>query len=152
MTTDSARPFGDAGNPPGVEVLSLRGITENEQRPFAHLARAIDDACRSTGFFGIIDHGIPAEMIERALIVSARFFGLPDAAKNRSRAAAHRVLRRGYVPLGGEAQAAAAAGTATAPATSSPPRSAFSSARAPPPPPDIRRSEVLETSAGLTIS
>jgi len=90
-------------------------------------------------------------MIERALIVSARFFGLPDAAKNRSRAAAHRVLRRGYVPLGGEAQAAAA-GTATAPATSSPPRSAFSSARAPPPPPDIRRSEVLETSAGLTIS
>jgi len=91
-------------------------------------------------------------MIERALIVSARFFGLPDAAKNRSRAAAHRVLRRGYVPLGGEAQAAAAAGTATAPATSSPPRSAFSSARAPPPPPDIRRSEVLETSAGLTIS
>ncbi|SNQ52056.1 hypothetical protein FRACA_90059 [Frankia canadensis] len=66
-------------------MLSLRGISENDPASLHRLADEIDTACRSLGFFGIVDHEIPAEMIERALTVSARFFALPALVKDRSR-------------------------------------------------------------------
>lgn len=78
------------------------------------LARAIDAACRATGFFGIIDHPLAAAQRQAALAVGERFFGLPTAVKDRYRVATEPGVQRGYAGLGAEAQAAAV-GDATPP-------------------------------------
>jgi isopenicillin N synthase-like dioxygenase len=45
------------------------------------VARAIDEACRETGFFTIVGHGVPEALIERTRAMAAEFFALPEAEK-----------------------------------------------------------------------
>ena len=42
-------------------------------------AEEIGAACRNTGFFYVIGHGIPASLVERAFAEASRFFALGDA-------------------------------------------------------------------------
>jgi len=55
------------------------------------VARATDDAvreaCRTHGFFHAVNHGVPAELMARALELSAAFFALPDEEKAKVRPA-----------------------------------------------------------------
>ncbi|QKW32687.1 isopenicillin N synthase family oxygenase [Actinomadura sp. NAK00032] len=46
------------------------------------LAEAIDRACRTSGFFVITGHGVPAELIERMRTVTTAFFRLPGEEKS----------------------------------------------------------------------
>ncbi|MBL7500550.1 isopenicillin N synthase family oxygenase [Frankia sp. CNm7] len=92
-------------------TLSLRGITRESSSAFRSIVTAVDDACRDAGFFCVVDHTVPAASTAAAITASARFFELPQEVKERSRARAHPTLRRGYVRLGGESQAAATAVT-----------------------------------------
>jgi len=96
-------------------ILSLRGITREPSPEFAAIVTAVDTACQGAGFFCVVDHTIPASMTAAAISASARFFDLPAEIKDRSRARGHPTLRRGYVRLGGESQAAATAVTTASP-------------------------------------
>jgi isopenicillin N synthase-like dioxygenase len=67
---------------------------------------AIDHACRSVGFFGLVGHGIDPALLERFTDRTLRFFDAPTAWKHsvpRPRAG----LQRGYTAVGGEVQALA---------------------------------------------
>jgi isopenicillin N synthase-like dioxygenase len=66
------------------------------------VARAIDTACRDTGFFCISGHGINPALVD-ALDASAReFFALPDAVKAEIAMSNGGRAWRGWFPLGGE--------------------------------------------------
>jgi isopenicillin N synthase-like dioxygenase len=68
----------------------------------AGIARAIESACRDTGFFYVTGHGIAPELIARLEAASRRFFALPDAAKMKIAMAKGGRAWRGYFPLRGE--------------------------------------------------
>lgn len=95
-------------------MLSLAGLDQDRPLPGPRLARSIDDACRSVGFFVLVDHGIDPALHRDALAVARRFFELPQEAKDRHRVESTPGARRGYHGLGSEAQAATT-GTRTAP-------------------------------------
>ncbi|TVU16322.1 hypothetical protein EJB05_39879, partial [Eragrostis curvula] len=54
----------------------------------ARATEAVREACRSHGFFRAVNHGVPPEVMSRALELSAAFFALPDEEKSKARPAA----------------------------------------------------------------
>ncbi|KAF7023761.1 hypothetical protein CFC21_036214 [Triticum aestivum] len=46
--------------------------------------RAIADACERFGFFKLVNHGVPADTMDRLESEAVRFFSLPQADKDRS--------------------------------------------------------------------
>uniref|UniRef100_A0ACD5V1R9 Uncharacterized protein n=1 Tax=Avena sativa TaxID=4498 RepID=A0ACD5V1R9_AVESA len=53
----------------------------------ARATEAVREACRSSGFFRVVNHGVPRELMARALELQASFFALPDEEKAKVRAA-----------------------------------------------------------------
>lgn len=62
---------------PVIDIQPLGGRT----RPHDETITAIGAACREYGFFHMIGHGIPADLIERVWRETKRFFALPLDAK-----------------------------------------------------------------------
>ncbi|MFB8007825.1 isopenicillin N synthase family dioxygenase [Nocardia sp. NPDC056000] len=62
------------------------------------IATAIDRACRTSGFFSIVGHGIPADLIDRMATTTREFFSLPDHEKDL---VAHRPGVSGFRRMGG---------------------------------------------------
>lgn len=73
--------------------------------PATEAAAAIDDACRTIGFFAIVNHGVSATVIDDAWRSTRAFFDLPLAEKLGAR---HREPDHpyGFFPAGREALAA----------------------------------------------
>jgi isopenicillin N synthase-like dioxygenase len=65
-------------------------------------ARAIDDACRETGFFAITGHGVDAALRQRLDALAREFFSLPDAEKRAIEMSRGGRAWRGWFPVGGE--------------------------------------------------
>ena len=86
---------------PLIDVAALLDPATNTDQ-LAGIAEAIDDACRSVGFFSIVGHGIPAELQERLEAASHAFFALPDSEKQTIAMARAGSAWRGWFPLGGE--------------------------------------------------
>ena len=61
--------------------------------------RAIDEACRSCGFFYVRNHGVPEELVSGVRALSREFFANPRAEKERLRLGAGTSFR-GYQALG----------------------------------------------------
>jgi isopenicillin N synthase-like dioxygenase len=85
----------------GVPVVDLRGLAEGGVTA-DEVGAAIDDACRSVGFFSVTSHGVDRAVIERAHHAALAFFDLPvedrlGAAKPSPSAP------YGYVPFSAEA-------------------------------------------------
>jgi len=83
---------------PRVDVGALvtgRGDT-------AAVARAIDTACRETGFFSIVNHGVDARLRARLDREAREFFALDDAEKARIAMVHGGRAWRGWFPVGGE--------------------------------------------------
>ena len=66
------------------------------------VAREIDRACRTLGFFRVAGHGIPDDLIRRLELEARTFFAQPDAVKSRIGMAQAGAARRGWFPVGGE--------------------------------------------------
>jgi isopenicillin N synthase-like dioxygenase len=66
------------------------------------VARAIEAACRDSGFFYAIRHGIPSATLQRLEAASRRFFALPLETKMQIAMARGGKAWRGYFPVGGE--------------------------------------------------
>jgi isopenicillin N synthase-like dioxygenase len=68
----------------------------------SEVARAIEGACRDSGFFYVAGHGISADLFSRLDAASRRFFALPEAEKLEIRMSRGGRAWRGYFPVGGE--------------------------------------------------
>jgi len=65
-------------------------------------ADRIGEACRESGFFYVVGHGVPEELQERLRILSRQFFALPTAEKMRIPMALGGRPWRGYFRVGDE--------------------------------------------------
>jgi polar amino acid transport system ATP-binding protein len=83
-----------------LPVIDIASAVAGE--PSARLVREIDEACRATGFFYIVGHGIPEERIERLDGLAREFFALDDAEKARIAMVHGGRAWRGWFPLDGE--------------------------------------------------
>ena len=81
---------------PGLPVIDL------SSQPAQALARQVDDACRSTGFFYVVGHGISPDVVGRLDRSARRFFSLDDAEKAAIAMARGGRAWRGWFPLDGE--------------------------------------------------
>jgi len=81
---------------PVIDVSELRAGTG-----LAGLADAIGRAARDTGFFTIVNHGVPAEAVAAVFAEARRFFDLPLAEKQRV-SLAQTSNFRGYGEIGYE--------------------------------------------------
>lgn len=81
---------------PSFSLANFDSLTLDDK---AVIARAIDRALKGSGFFVVVDHGVPEEAIAAIKEVANRFFDLPLADKLRceSRVAGS---PRGYIPYG----------------------------------------------------
>jgi isopenicillin N synthase-like dioxygenase len=66
------------------------------------IASEIDVACRDTGFFYVVGHGVSAELRSRLDRLSREFFALPEAEKATVAMAHGGRAWRGWFPIGGE--------------------------------------------------
>jgi isopenicillin N synthase-like dioxygenase len=75
-------------------------FTEDGKGGTAGATEAVRQACQTHGFFRAVNHGVPVELMARALELSAAFFALPDEEKAKVRPAegskAPRSLPAGY--------------------------------------------------------
>jgi isopenicillin N synthase-like dioxygenase len=89
--------------------VSLNEIPVIDMAPFLHgdaagraaTAAKIGAACRNIGFFYIINHGVPADLVARTFAQSARFFAQPTAIKAEI-AIEQSDCHRGWFMVGGE--------------------------------------------------
>ncbi|MDE0418103.1 MAG: hypothetical protein OXI95_14375 [bacterium] len=86
----------DISTIPVIDFAPFRNGSGEAQR---QVAQAIGDACRHTGFFYIINHGIPETGIDSLIHQTLRFFHQPLEEKLRLDID-HVQRHRGYVPQG----------------------------------------------------
>lgn len=89
-----------AGRLPVIDVSPLLERGPGDDR--AAVARAIEAACRDSGFFYATGHGIPASVLERLDAFSRRFFVLPHDIKMEIAMAKGGIAWRGFFPVGDE--------------------------------------------------
>jgi isopenicillin N synthase-like dioxygenase len=71
-------------------------------RPPQAIAGEIEAACRASGFFYVVGHGVPADLSTRLEAASRSFFALPLDAKMEIEMSRGGRAWRGYFPVGGE--------------------------------------------------
>ena len=69
---------------------------------FTEVAAEIDRACRETGFFRVVGHGIDPQLLARLDDAARRFFALPNSRKQSIAMANAGSAWRGWFPVGGE--------------------------------------------------
>ncbi len=85
---------------PVVDVGPL--VRGDDPAGSAHAARAIDAACRETGFFYIVGHGVPTDLQDRLDTAARGFFARPEEEKAEIAMAKAGRSWRGWFPVGGE--------------------------------------------------
>ena len=83
---------------PIVDMAPLQGTDADRDA----VAAAIDEACRETGFFYVVGHGVAADLVARVDAQAREFFARPDDEKARIAMARGGRAWRGWFPLGGE--------------------------------------------------
>ncbi|WP_037067464.1 isopenicillin N synthase family dioxygenase [Pseudonocardia acaciae] len=63
-----------------VPVIDISSRIDTGKR--AELARTIGAACERSGFFVIVGHGVPSDLVDRMYTVTNAFFTLPESEKN----------------------------------------------------------------------
>jgi isopenicillin N synthase-like dioxygenase len=82
---------------PIIDVSAARRASDP-----ARVAADIDGACRNTGFFYVVGHGVPTELRARVESLSREFFALPEEEKAAVAMAHGGRAWRGWFPVGGE--------------------------------------------------
>lgn len=85
---------------PIIDISPLFHPTDTQGRN--SVAHAIEAACRDAGFFYVIGHGIPADLLTRLDALSRRFFALDVAAKNEIAMIKSGRAWRGFFKVGDE--------------------------------------------------
>ncbi|CAN6241102.1 unnamed protein product [Urochloa humidicola] len=71
-----------------LPVVDLAPFLTGDEGGIARATEAVREACQTHGFFRAVNHGVPGELLARALELSAAFFALPDEEKAKVRRAA----------------------------------------------------------------
>lgn len=66
------------------------------------VAMQIDEACRDTGFFSVVGHDVPTDLVERLQRLAREFFALDEQEKAHIAMARGGPAWRGWFPVGGE--------------------------------------------------
>jgi isopenicillin N synthase-like dioxygenase len=84
-----------------LPIIDLTGLSSGDEVAFARVAGEIGEACRTIGFFYLVNHGVPAELMKRAFVESAAYFAQPVATKAKL---SMKIIgaNRGYAALLGE--------------------------------------------------
>jgi len=64
-----------------LPIIDLNGLETGDPASLQHIASEIGAACRSVGFFYVINHGVDAALRAEVFTQSAAFFALPLAQK-----------------------------------------------------------------------
>ena len=86
---------------PAIPILDIRALVAGADDRGVVAAR-IGEACRSSGFFYVVGHGVDEALQDRLERLSQRFFALDGETKLRIRMALGGSAWRGYFPVGGE--------------------------------------------------
>eukprot|EP00740_Mantoniella_antarctica_P010244 CAMPEP_0181383004 /NCGR_PEP_ID=MMETSP1106-20121128/21094_1 /TAXON_ID=81844 /ORGANISM="Mantoniella antarctica, Strain SL-175" /LENGTH=211 /DNA_ID=CAMNT_0023502567 /DNA_START=249 /DNA_END=880 /DNA_ORIENTATION=+ len=80
--------------PPGFEVpiIDLSRPCDDHE-----LVAQVRDACQRVGFFHVVNHGVPGEVLHSAMRVTRSFFELPEAVKMRVANS-----KKGFIPINGQ--------------------------------------------------
>ena len=84
-----------------IPVIDIGPFLHGDAACVAQVAAKIGSACRDIGFFYIINHDVPAALIDRVYAQAKRFFDQSDAAK-AAIAIEKSNVHRGYFKIGGE--------------------------------------------------
>jgi len=84
---------------PVIDVAPLFG---GQRDGWTRAAKAIEAACRDTGFFYVAGHGVSEATVARLDAASRRFFALPNEEKTTIAMARAGRAWRGFFPVGGE--------------------------------------------------
>lgn len=77
------RPNPTIKSPERIPLIDLSPtLTCGEHIPDA-LVKQIEEACREWGFFQVINHGVPLELLERVQVAAKEFFKLPIEEKRK---------------------------------------------------------------------
>jgi len=81
-----------------LPLIDMTGVREGDQASIRRVGEAIRQACSETGFFYIVNHGVPQAVIDRAMAAARAFFAHPAEVK---RQVAVNKRHRGWHALGG---------------------------------------------------
>jgi isopenicillin N synthase-like dioxygenase len=95
-----------------VPVIDYGPYFAGEAGALEQLAEGVRHACERTGFFYILNHGVPQDAIDRAFDASRRFHALPLDQKLELRLNQNNI---GYMPMNASVQAASTVHKATKP-------------------------------------
>jgi isopenicillin N synthase-like dioxygenase len=87
----------------GLPILDMRSLLGGgDEAAREALARDITAACRDSGFFYVVGHGVAPALLQELAAASRRFFALPPALKQEIGMARGGRAWRGWFPVGGE--------------------------------------------------
>jgi len=66
-----------------VPVIDIRPFLTGDAAQKSQVAKEVDEACRETGFYVVVGHGVEQSLLDRTEAVSRAFFALPAAEKMR---------------------------------------------------------------------
>ena len=95
MTTSERQAASDSTS---VPIVGFAPFLAGDREGKRHVARAIRDACETTGFFYLTEHGVPQSEIDAVFAAARQFFALP--LEKRMDVALVIGPNRGYQPLG----------------------------------------------------
>ncbi|MFK3974274.1 isopenicillin N synthase family dioxygenase [Pseudomonas sp. NPDC087358] len=81
-----------------LPLIDMAGVRDGDQAAIVRAGAAIRKACSESGFFYIINHGVPQGVIDSAMAAAKRFFAHPAEVK---RQVAVNKRHRGWHALGG---------------------------------------------------
>jgi isopenicillin N synthase-like dioxygenase len=84
--------------PANLPLIDMTGVRERDPHAIQRAGAAIRQACVDTGFFYIVNHGVPQPVIDAAMAAAAEFFAHPAEVK---RQVAVNKRHRGWHALGG---------------------------------------------------
>lgn len=89
---------------PALPVIDVSALVDSTASAAAQarVARELDAAARSLGFFYAAHHGVPEALVQRLVLLARTFFAAPEAEKMKTPMSAGGRAWRGYFPLGGE--------------------------------------------------
>jgi isopenicillin N synthase-like dioxygenase len=98
---NGSAPFGGFDQVPVIDVRALVDASSGAAARRA-VAERLGAACRESGFFYVVGHGVDEALQTRLEALSRRFFALPVEEKMAIRMALGGSAWRGYFPVGGE--------------------------------------------------
>ncbi|MFK3796387.1 MULTISPECIES: isopenicillin N synthase family dioxygenase [unclassified Pseudomonas] len=81
-----------------LPLIDMAGVREGDEAALVRAGEAIRKACEETGFFYIVNHGVPQSVIDTAMAAARTFFAYPTDVK---RQVAVNKRHRGWHALGG---------------------------------------------------